>query len=171
MPSSAGRPETCGADVPEPPFPVRLDGIVGRGFGRGGKQLNCPTANLPAALLDADAAGAALRETGVYFGFAQVLAFAGASVDRGVYPMVMSVGWNPTFMNKEKSIEVHVMHAYDEDFYGDEMRVIVLGYMRPEFAFTTLDALVSEIETDKRVGKNSLARHAYEAYQKDPFFA
>lgn len=32
-----------GPDAPEAPFPVRLEGWVTRGFGRGSKELGCPT--------------------------------------------------------------------------------------------------------------------------------
>jgi Riboflavin kinase len=29
------------------------------------------------------------------------------------------------------------MKAYDHDFYGEEMRVIVLGYIRPEYNYVS----------------------------------
>lgn len=29
------------------------------------------------------------------------------------------------------------MHEYSSDFYGSEMRVMVLGYIRPELDYTT----------------------------------
>lgn len=37
------RPEIVGPEVPELPFPIILSGAVQRGFGRGGKELGCPT--------------------------------------------------------------------------------------------------------------------------------
>jgi hypothetical protein len=37
------RPELVGPDIVEPPFPIFLSGAVQRGFGRGGKDLGCPT--------------------------------------------------------------------------------------------------------------------------------
>ena len=37
------RPQIVGPDVPQLPFPIRLSGLVQRGFGRGGKDLGCPT--------------------------------------------------------------------------------------------------------------------------------
>jgi riboflavin kinase len=37
------RPQIVGPDVPGPPFPIALSGAVQRGFGRGGKDLGCPT--------------------------------------------------------------------------------------------------------------------------------
>jgi riboflavin kinase len=55
-----------------------------------------------------------------------------------VYPMVMSLGWNPFYKNEKKSAEVHIMHNFHRDFYGDDLRVVVLGYIRPELDYTTL---------------------------------
>ena len=39
----AVRPQIIGPQVPEPPFPILLSGPVQKGFGRGGKDLGCPT--------------------------------------------------------------------------------------------------------------------------------
>jgi riboflavin kinase len=90
-------------------------------------------------------------KTGIYYGWAQVVkaksAEAGAASEEGdqssaatatVYPMVMSLGWNPFYKNEKKSAEVHIMHKFSGDFYGDDLRVVVLGYIRPEFDYTTL---------------------------------
>ena len=37
------RPGIAGPDTVEPPFPIFLSGAVQKGFGRGGKDLGCPT--------------------------------------------------------------------------------------------------------------------------------
>ena len=37
------RPDIVGPDVPEDPFPIAMKGPVQKGFGRGGKDLGCPT--------------------------------------------------------------------------------------------------------------------------------
>lgn len=39
----ARRPDVVGPEVPQKPFPILLSGAVQRGFGRGGKDLGCPT--------------------------------------------------------------------------------------------------------------------------------
>ena len=31
--------------------------------------------------------------------------------------------------------EIHIMHDFKSDFYGHEMKVIVLGYIRPELDY------------------------------------
>lgn len=41
--SRLARPQIVGPDAPEHPFPIILSGAVQRGFGRGGKDLGCPT--------------------------------------------------------------------------------------------------------------------------------
>ncbi|KAJ1505453.1 riboflavin kinase [Coelomomyces lativittatus] len=55
-----------------------------------------------------------------------------------VYPMVMSLGWNPFFKNQKRSAEVHIIHEFEDDFYGEELRVIILGYIREEKNYSTL---------------------------------
>ena len=41
----ASRPLRVGSDVPDAPCPIYLAGIVQEGFGRGSKDLGCPTGN------------------------------------------------------------------------------------------------------------------------------
>lgn len=89
------REDVAGApDGPRKPYPVYLQGWVTRGFGRGSKDLGCPTANLP----DESIEGVPV-ETGVHFGFAKV----GVSGHDAVFPMVMSIGWNPFYQNETRT--------------------------------------------------------------------
>lgn len=62
------------------------------------------------------------------------------------------------------------MHDFASDFYGHEMRVLLLGYIRPELDYTSREALIDDIETDKKVALASLARPGYVRYVKDPLF-
>ncbi|GAA5863173.1 hypothetical protein JCM8547_002821 [Rhodosporidiobolus lusitaniae] len=178
------RPPVAGDDAgPQPPFPVYLEGWVTRGFGRGSKDLGCPTANLPDSSI---APYATTLQTGVYFGFARVSdnnsvapesaasAFAGGAdgkcVHDEVHPMVMSIGWNPFYNNDTRTAEVHILHDYPSDFYGKELRVVMLGFIRPEYNYGSMDALIEDINTDKLVAAASVARPAYSPFQSDPFF-
>jgi len=168
------RPEVVGEDSgPTSPFPICLGGNVQRGFGRGGKDLGCPTANLPDESLVPIASA---TKNGIYFGYAQVLpkdgceASAWPKEDSKVWPMVMSLGWNPFYKNEKLTAEIHIMHEYKADFYGHEMRAVVLGYIRPELDYTSRDALINDIETDKHVGLKSLDRPAYRSFAEDPYF-
>ncbi|GES75397.1 riboflavin kinase [Rhizophagus clarus] len=155
------RPLIVGPDVPVSPYPIKMKGEVVRGFGRGGKELGIPTANLQEEATEALCKDV---ETGIYFGWAQV------GNDHTVYPMVMSLGWNPYFKNEKRIAEVHIMHTFPEDFYGVELRVVVLGYIRPEQDYSSLDALINDINIDIQVANNSLARPAYTEYKKDQLF-
>lgn len=44
--------------------------------------------------------------------------------------MVMSIGWNPFFKNKERTAEPWILHEFEEPFYGQELRLVVCGYIR-----------------------------------------
>lgn len=57
--------------------------------------------------------------------------------DTEVLPMVMSLGWNPFYKNKEKAAEVHIIHQFSENFYGAQIKLKILGYIRPELNYTT----------------------------------
>lgn len=165
------RPLVVGPDSPQPPFPIPLAGPVQKGFGRGSKELGCPTANLPDESI---APITSVAKTGVYYGYAKVLPSHKQQLgidDYAVFPMVMSVGWNPFYKNERLTAEVHIMHEFKADFYGYEMRALVLGYIRPELDYTSKEALIEDIELDKKVALNCLARAAYQEYVVHPHFA
>ena len=64
------RPSIIGTESgPEPPYPIKMYGIVERGFGRGSRELGIPTANLPRSSIDPLER---LGSTGIYFGFAKL---------------------------------------------------------------------------------------------------
>ncbi|KAI0316988.1 riboflavin kinase [Amylostereum chailletii] len=159
------RPIIVGPDVPPPPFPIYLVGAVQKGFGRGGKDLGCPTANLPDESITPMSH---VCEPGVYYGYAQI---AGMDhVDSSVHPMVMSLGWNPFYKNERLTAEIHIMHPFKSDFYDYEMKAVVLGYIRPELDYTSRDALVDDIATDIRVALKCLERPAYTKFASDAHF-
>ncbi|KAK9866907.1 hypothetical protein WJX84_006651 [Apatococcus fuscideae] len=139
----------CGVTPMHPPW--RLVGTVVKGFGRGSKELGIPTANL-----DNSALQAVLAETvtGIYCGWASI----GSSSE--TYKMVMSIGWNPFYKNTEKTAEPWLLHDFPEDFYGEQLRLAVCGYIRPEANFTSLEALIARIHEDARISRNSNTRIA-----------
>lgn len=55
--------------------------------------------------------------------------------------MAMNMGWNPFFKNTKKSVEIHLIHEFKEDFYGAELQSVVVGYIRPEATFGSLGLL------------------------------
>jgi riboflavin kinase len=81
------------------------------------------------------------------------------------------------------------MHNFPRDFYGYEMRALVLGYIRPELDYVSRgtppairdllackidlrfpEGLIEDIEIDRRVALNCLKRPEYEKYARDPHF-
>lgn len=136
----------------------RIRGEVVRGFGRGSKELGIPTANLDRGCLHGHLAAAV---TGIYGGWASV----GRS--SSVWPMVMSVGFNPFYGNKEKTCEPWILHKFEDDFYGEELRLVVCFYIRPEADFTSLENLVARIHEDAAVTKAALEHSALAAHCHD----
>lgn len=101
------RPPVTGPPTgPAPPFPIRLSGPIVKGFGRGSAELGIPTANIPLAGLSVG--GNEDVESGVYYGWAGVdVDEAGLRMEGGkggVWGMVMSIGWNPYYKNKVRSV-------------------------------------------------------------------
>eukprot|EP00878_Enallax_costatus_P022110 GHUV01023446.1.p1 GENE.GHUV01023446.1~~GHUV01023446.1.p1 ORF type:complete len:346 (+),score=74.28 GHUV01023446.1:1008-2045(+) len=139
---------------------LKLKGTVVKGFGRGSKELGIPTANV-----DADSLRHTIAEavTGIYCGWASI----GSSKE--VYRMCMSIGWNPFYGNKEKTAEPWILHDFDQPFYGEEIRLLVCGYVRPEANFSSLEALIQRIHKDGDVSKAALAHPKLAKYAHDNF--
>ena len=78
--------------------------------------------------------------------------------------MVMSVGWNPYYKNTKRSVEVHVMHDFEKDFYDSHMKVLILGFVRDELDYVSKEALIEDIETDIEVTRKSLDREAWRTW-------
>jgi len=92
-------------------------------------------------------------------------AAAGAAA---VYKMVMSVGWNPFFKNERKTVEPHLLHDFGgADFYGEELRLVLCGFMRPELNYTTLEALVAAIHSDIDHSRALLGEAPFDALAGD----
>lgn len=143
-------------------LPHFASGEIVKGFGRGSKQLGIPTANFPQDVVDR------LPEevgTGTYFGFSFV------EGDTAVRKMVMSIGWNPYFKNEHKSMETHIMHKFeDENLYGKILKVAILGYLRPEMDFDSLDGLIKQIHDDIKNADELLDQPGYAKYRNHEFF-
>lgn len=86
-----------------------------------------------------------------------------------VYPMVMSIGWNPFYKNTVRSVEVHIMHGFETNFYDSHMNLVILGFIRPEYDYVSKESLVDDIKTDINVAGRSLARPAYAKFLNDPY--
>ncbi|KAH7346298.1 hypothetical protein BKA65DRAFT_455722 [Rhexocercosporidium sp. MPI-PUGE-AT-0058] len=176
---------------PEAPFPLRMSGKVVSGFGRGSKELGIPTANIPVDTtpwIDTAESGVYFGWASLLLPEAHPslttppstsqpsTTFTSASItpiptltpppsvlEKGwrIYPMVMSIGFNPFYKNTVRSAEVHVMQKFEKDFYGCQMRLCILGFIRKELDYVSLEALVGDIRMDIEVAGRSLRREAW----------
>ncbi|KAK5946587.1 riboflavin kinase [Knufia obscura] len=159
------RDEYAGPDSgPEPPFPIKLQGPVIKGFGRGSKELGIPTANIPPSGLDAYPD----LKTGIYFGYTSLNHHSSSSSttttnpsDIQIYPSVLSIGYNPFYANSTRSIEIHVLHKFPTDFYGSSLNLLMLGFIRPEYDYVSKESLIEDIMVDCAVAERSLGREGW----------
>ena len=61
---------------------------------------------------------------------------------------MMSIGFRPTVDGKQRVIEVNIFD-FDEEIYGQHLKVYVKKYLREEVKFDGLEALVKQIDQDK----------------------
>lgn len=124
--------------------PHRVEGVVVRGAQRG-RELGYPTANvetLPHTAIPAD---------GVYAGW---LHAAGEAM-----PAAISVGTNPQFDGKERTVEAYAIDRVGLDLYGLHVGIDFLAYLRGQERFDTLDALL-----ERMAGDVKRARELVDAY-------
>ncbi|MBF6240736.1 bifunctional riboflavin kinase/FAD synthetase [Nocardia otitidiscaviarum] len=125
--------------------PHRVEGIVVRGDGRG-KGLGFPTANVAPHL------HAAVPADGVYAGWFTVL-----DSDDPVRRMAaVSVGTNPTFDGRNRTVEPHVLD-FDGDLYGKRVAVDFVEQLRGMRKFDSIDELVEAMGRDVKQAREILA--------------
>lgn len=115
--------------------PHRLEGIVVRGDGRG-HDLGYPTANLSTPRF------AAVPADGVYSAW-----FTRSSDPDRRLRAAVSVGTNPTFSGRERTVEAFVLDI-DEDFYGQHVSLDFVAKLRDQVRFATSAELVKQIDDD-----------------------
>ncbi len=156
-------------------LPIRIISKVVKGYGRGSKDLGIPTANISREKedLSCSCGGFNYLPTGIYWGFACIGGGVG-DVDLGendiddnsvlgrVHIAAISIGYNPTYNNKELTVEPHLIaeanhpqrHASStgetqfSNFYGKTIVLSVVGYLRPELPFEGLEKLTDAIKKD-----------------------
>lgn len=148
-------------------LPIRIISKVVRGYGRGSKDLGIPTANVSREkdVLSCSCGDFDELPTGIYWGFARI----GSSSEKDdnavlgkVHVAAISIGYNPTYANTEKTVEPHLIadeghplrHSSStgetqfQDFYDRKIYLSVVGYLRPELPFEGLEKLTSAIKKD-----------------------
>ena len=116
-------------------YDYEMNGKVVHGFGRGGKKLGYPTANIEVSN------DTFLLKNGVYI--------VEMDVDGTWIPGMASIGFNPTFNDVTKiTIEVHLLD-FNEDIYDKVVKVKWLYYLRDELKFDSLEALMVQLKDDE----------------------
>ncbi len=119
--------------------PHRVEGIVVRGHQRG-RALGFPTANLespPHTAIPAD---------GVYAGWLVRLDSDGSELDR--WPAAISVGTNPTFDGRERTVEAYALDRDDLDLYGAHVGADFVARLRATLRFGSVDELIAQMHVD-----------------------
>jgi riboflavin kinase/FMN adenylyltransferase len=119
--------------------PHRVEGVVVRGHQRG-RALGFPTANLettPYPAVPAD---------GVYAGWLASLDSDGRETAR--WPAAISVGTNPTFEGRDRTVEAYALDRDDLDLYGVHVAVDFAARLRGMVRFDSAAALVEQMYQD-----------------------
>lgn len=120
--------------------PYTYSGNVVRGHGRG-KQIGFATANLSSSQK-------ICLPNGVYAGITQYSQMS--------FMSVVNVGVAPTFSNKIKSIEVHLLD-FEKDIYDERLSVDFKAFIRAEQCFSSVENLTKQIERDIHLAYSVLA--------------
>lgn len=148
--------------------PVYLTGTVVHGYGRGSRDLGCPTANIDNKSIDQQLPKN--FKFGIYYGWARLIRNSGSiSKTDELYKMVANVGMCPFFKNEALSVEVHLIHEFPENFYGATLRVMFVGYLRGEQNFASMDELITAIWKDVADAKEALEKPDGQKARNDPF--
>ncbi|PIK14467.1 bifunctional riboflavin kinase/FAD synthetase [Halobacteriovorax sp. JY17] len=110
-----------------------LMGTIVKGAGRG-KQIGFPTANISYS------SDRITPKTGVYITTVEIREMT--------YFSITNIGVNPTFSEEnQKTVETHIFD-FDDDIYGEDLKVSFLQRIRDEKKFNSVNELVDQIRLD-----------------------
>jgi riboflavin kinase / FMN adenylyltransferase len=119
-----------------------IEGMVERGDGRGGAELDCPTANI---------------RLGDYQRPAYGIYSVRVRLDDGEeYPGVASLGVRPMFDPPVELLEANLF-GFEGDLYGRRIEVGLHHYIRPEMKFDTMGELAERMKQDAEEARRLLA--------------
>ncbi|HEU4362810.1 MAG TPA: bifunctional riboflavin kinase/FAD synthetase [Mycobacterium sp.] len=134
--------------------PHRVEGVVVRGDGRG-KSLGFPTANVAPPM------HSAIPADGVYAAWFTVLGhgpMTGTIVPGERYAAAVSVGTNPTFSGRTRTVEAFVIDS-TADLYGQHVAVDFVARIRGQEKFASVTDLVTAMDADTDRARTLLGRH------------
>ena len=99
-----------------------------------GKKIGIPTANLKPT------PGKCIPKNGVYS--------SSIIINEKKYPSITNIGTNPTYNNKETSIETHILNDFNTTIYNKNVLVLLKHFIREEIKFESNEALIEQIKKD-----------------------
>ncbi len=127
-----------------------------------GRELGYPTANLKIEnaekIIPGDGIYAVYVEVNIQLSVVNEKSIKNHSpftIPHSRYKGMMSIGFRPTVDGKKRVIEVNIFD-FNEEIYGQVIRVYVKKYLRPEVKFDSLPELVKQIDGDKIESLNVL---------------
>lgn len=123
--------------------PHRVEGVVVRGDGRG-MQMGFPTANVAPPMYSA------IPADGVYAAWFTVLGhgpMAGSVVPGERYQAAVSIGTNPTFSGRTRTVEAYVLDS-SADLYGQHVALDFVARIRGQRKFGSVKELVAAMDDD-----------------------
>ena len=76
---------------------------------------------------------------GVYAGFMEY--------KQNIYHGVMNIGITPSFKVNKPKLEMHIFN-FDQNLYGEEIKVVPTHFIREEMRFDNMDLLARKIQED-----------------------
>lgn len=73
----------------------------------------------------------------------------------GLLPAVANFGIRPMFKSKVPLMETHIFN-FNQEIYGQDIKIYPVSYIRPEARFESLDALIKQIDADSAKAKKIL---------------
>lgn len=144
--------------------PFRFQGNIIKGYQRG-REIGIKTANLDLTQFSKQLQQLINKQLneGVYIGYARI------NNDKNIYKNILSIGTNPHFKNNNITIESHLLHKFDKDFYDSHLRIMITGFIRPSVPFETMDDLIQSINTDIKFGSDELDKLPHSSFIDDDF--
>ena len=112
-----------------------IEGKVIKGKSRG-KSIGFPTANIQT--------NNEIAPSGVFV--------TSVSINATTFPSLTNVGISPTFDQQEANIESYIIN-FNQDLYGEKIKIDFLKKIRDEMKFTTPEKLSSQIKKDLEAAK------------------
>jgi len=71
-----------------------------------------------------------------------------AQIKGKIYKGITNIGINPTFNGERLSIETYIID-FNEDIYGEKVKLFFVKWMRDEIKFDSKEELIAQLELDK----------------------